>query len=286
MRIAIGAVAVIAAIAAAGCASNSDLGLGPVNTAGPPSDFLSPAGSPAAGPAATPRHRHHHRRAQLAAVRPVRVHDPGQVTGTMTGTCHARDGGQLPDRRCNPGAYDPAVTKAVLCSGSYSTDTYRPPSSQTDAFKFSEAYPAYGIPSGTTSELDHLIPLELGGANDAANLWPEVGSLPNPKDHVENALHDAVCSGRVALGSAQRAIARNWETALQRLGISGGTAPSRRQLAAVMGAATRPRRAVTATSAASSAPRPSTARPAWPATARPSPASRSAAPGGGSKPAV
>jgi hypothetical protein len=225
MKLAIGAVAVIAALAAAGCASNSDLGLGPVNTAGPPSDFLSPADSPAAGPSATHRHRRHHRRAQLAAAGLVRVHDPGQVTGTMTGTCHARDGGQLPDRRCTPGAYDPAVTTAVLCSGGYSTDTYRPPESQTDAFKFSEAYPAYGITGGTTSELDHLIPLELGGANDAANLWPEVGSLPNPKDQVENALHDAVCSGRVALGRAQRAIARNWETALERLGISGGTAP-------------------------------------------------------------
>jgi hypothetical protein len=155
----------------------------------------------------------------------VRVHDPGQVTGTVSGPCHARDGGRLPDRRCTPGAYDPAVTRAVLCSGGYSTDSYRPPESQTDAFKFSEAYPAYSIAAGTTSELDHLIPLELGGANDAANLWPYVGPLPNPKDHVENALHGAVCSGRVALGTAQRAIARNWETALQRLGISGGTAP-------------------------------------------------------------
>src|ERR1041385_6334407 len=151
MKIAIGAVAVIAALAAAGCASNSDLGLGSVNTAGPPSDSISPAGSPAAGPGAPHRHRHHHRRAQLAAAGLVRVHDPGQVTGSLTGTCHARDGGQLPDRRCTPGAYDPAVTKAVLCSGGYSTDTYRPPESQTNAFKFSEAYPAYGITGGATS---------------------------------------------------------------------------------------------------------------------------------------
>jgi hypothetical protein len=97
--------------------------------------------------------------------------------------------------------------------------------SQTDTFKFSEAYPAYSIAAGTTSELDHLIPLELGGANDAANLWPEVGPLPNPKDHVENALHGAVCSGRVALGTARRAIARNWETALQRLGDQRGHGP-------------------------------------------------------------
>jgi hypothetical protein len=214
MKTTLGAVAVIAALASAGCSSP---GTSPVTvpTGGPPSASASPVAS----------HHQHPHRAQVAAAGLVRVHDPGQVTGTVSGSCHARDGGRLPDRRCTPGAYDPAVTRAVLCSGGYSTDSYRAPESQTETFKFSEAYPAYGIAAGTTSELDHLIPLELGGANDAANLWPEVGSIPNPKDHVEGALHDAVCSGRVALGAAQRAIARNWETVLQRLGISGGTAP-------------------------------------------------------------
>jgi hypothetical protein len=225
-KITISAVAVSAVLALTGCASNSDLGLGPVNTNGPPSDFLSPADSPGPSqPQQRHHHRHHHHRAQVAAAGLVRVHDPGQVTGTVSGPCHARDGGRLPDRRCTPGAYDPAVTRAVLCSGGYSTDSYRPPSSQTDSFKFSEAYPAYSITAETSSELDHLVPLELGGANDAANLWPEVGPLPNPKDYVENALHDAVCSGWVTLAAAQRAIARNWEIALQQLGISGGTAP-------------------------------------------------------------
>jgi hypothetical protein len=209
MKTTISAVTVIAALAAAGCASNSDLGLGPVNTNGPPSDFLSPAASPGPSHQQRHHHRHHHHPAQVAAAGLVRVHDPGQVTGTVSGPCHARDGGRLPDRRCTPGAYDPAVTRAVLCSGGYSTDSYRPPESQTDAFKFSEAYPAYSIAAGTTSELDHLIPLELGGANDAANLWPEVGPLPNPKDHVENALHDAVCSGRVAPGTAPQASFNN-----------------------------------------------------------------------------
>src|SRR5437763_1602980 len=39
----------------------------------------------------------------------VVVHDPGRVTGT----CHYRDGGQLPDPRCTPGSIDPAVTQAT-----------------------------------------------------------------------------------------------------------------------------------------------------------------------------
>jgi hypothetical protein len=81
-------------------------------------------------------------------------------------------------------------------------------------------YRAYGIRSGTVSELDHLVSLELGGANDAANLWPEVGGVPNPKDKVENDLHKAVCSGKVALAAAQKAIASDWMTAEKELGLA------------------------------------------------------------------
>lgn len=155
----------------------------------------------------------------------VRVHDPGHVTGALTGPCQARDGGRLPDRHCTPGAIDPAVSQAnmhaTICSHGY-TQTVRPPESQTEDFKFHEAYPAYGLKGDPTSELDHLVPLELGGANDAANLWPETGSIPNPKDSVEDALNRAVCDGQVSLSRAQRAIARDWETAESRLGISPG----------------------------------------------------------------
>ncbi len=150
------------------------------------------------------------------------VHDPGRVTGTLTGPCRTRGHGRLPDRHCTPGAIDPAVTPATIsttiCLPGY-TETVRPPESQTESFKFSQAYPAYGIAAGTESELDHLVPLELGGANDAANLWPETGPIPNPKDSVENALNRAVCDGQISLARAQRAIARNWETAESRLGL-------------------------------------------------------------------
>jgi hypothetical protein len=66
-------------------------------------------------------------------------------------------------------------------------------------------------------EYDHLIPLELGGApNDRRNLWPEPGASPNPKDQLENRLHDLVCRGAVRLRVAQRQIARNWVLAYRR----------------------------------------------------------------------
>jgi hypothetical protein len=117
-----------------------------------------------------------------------------------------------------------ADIQSTICVSGY-THTVRPPESQTERFKFSQAYPAYGLAAGRQSELDHLVPLELGGANDAANLWPEAGSVPNPKDAVEGALNRAVCDGRISLSRAQRAIARNWETAERSIG-RGAPAPA------------------------------------------------------------
>lgn len=113
-----------------------------------------------------------------------------------------------------------ADIQSTICVTGY-TSTVRPPETQTEAFKYGQAYPAYGLPSGTRSELDHLVPLELGGASDAANLWPEAGPVPNPKDAVEDTLRTAVCDGQVGLARAQRAIARDWETALSSLGLRG-----------------------------------------------------------------
>jgi hypothetical protein len=152
------------------------------------------------------------------------VHDPGTVTGTLTGPCRARDGGQLPDPTCTPGAFDPAVTAAVLCSRGYRTSSYRPPAALTDRFKYQEAYPAYGVAGTARTELDHLVSLELGGANDAANLWPESPPSPNPKDRIEGVLHAWVCAvtgaaGQARLVRAQAAIARDWLTAESVLGI-------------------------------------------------------------------
>ncbi len=151
------------------------------------------------------------------------VHDPGHVTGVAPPSCHAQPGPR-PDPVCTPGATDPAVTQAniqsTICHAGY-TATVRPPDSQTETLKRA-MYKSYGIRTGTTSELDHLVSLELGGSNDAANLWPEVGSLPNPKDTVENDLHRAVCSGKVTLAAAQQAIASNWQSAETVLGISHG----------------------------------------------------------------
>jgi hypothetical protein len=157
----------------------------------------------------------------------LKVHDPLHVTYSLHFTsCTFGDGGQLPDPKCTPGAIDPSVTQSNLRSticekGGYTTKV-RPSASDTNKAKFKVAYPAYGVAHSKKSELDHLVSLELGGSNDIANLWPEVGKLPNPKDKVENDLHAAVCAGDVSLIAAQQAIASNWQTAESRLGVRHG----------------------------------------------------------------
>jgi hypothetical protein len=170
----------------------------------------SPAASSSAGPSV-----------QARSGGLLAVHDPKQVTYSITvGTCHALPGPR-PDPACTPGSYDPSVTQAnlatTICRSGY-TATVRPSVSETDTAKRT-LYTDYGIAAGTTSELDHLVSLELGGSNDVANLWPEVGKVPNPKDTVENDLHKAVCSGKVQLAAAQQAIAADWTTAEHVLGL-------------------------------------------------------------------
>jgi len=142
-------------------------------------------------------------------------------------SCHARGSGffSLPDPTCTPGAINPAVTprsiRSTICRQGW-TDTVRPPERVTEAEKRASLR-AYGDTGPLRDyEYDHLVPLELGGAvNDPRNLWPEPGASPIPKDTAEQALNSLVCRGRLSLAVAQRLIAANWVSALDRY-VSAG----------------------------------------------------------------
>ena len=147
--------------------------------------------------------------------------DTGSYSPAAPGSCHLR--GDLPDPGCTPGAADDRVTQdtigTTICRRGY-TATVRPPVSVTGPIK-TERMAAYGESGVRKSdiELDHLIPLELGGASTVANLWPEPRRGPlgaATKDELESALNARVCSGSVTLAAAQQAIASNWEAAYAR----------------------------------------------------------------------
>jgi hypothetical protein len=65
-------------------------------------------------------------------------------------------------------------------------------------------------------EIDHIIPIELGGANSKSNLWAQQWVDARKKDVLENRLHELVCERTLDLGKAQREIATDWEDAYYR----------------------------------------------------------------------
>ena len=76
----------------------------------------------------------------------------------------------------------------------------------------------YGLRPGQHPdyEIDHLIPLCLGGSDGFANLWPQPRRSIEPtwnaeaKDRLERRICDLVCKGQLELATAQEAFARDW----------------------------------------------------------------------------
>jgi len=117
----------------------------------------------------------------------------------------------FPDHSCTPGAVFSDATAKDTCVKGY-TATVRNVSTKTKKEVFEEYGLSYPQPPGAY-EVDHFIPLALGGSNDIANLWPEIASpIPgfHEKDIVEVFLQGEVCSGRADLSAAQRQISMDW----------------------------------------------------------------------------
>lgn len=130
---------------------------------------------------------------------------------------NCKSSGGLPDPKCTPGSVNPSVTqdniKNTICKSGYAKSV-RPPLSYTEPLK-KQLMKSYGLRDSLSKyELDHLIPLEIGGnPTDVKNLWPEVhGGDSNSfeKDKFENYLHKQVCSGSISLQEAQKEISTNW----------------------------------------------------------------------------
>jgi hypothetical protein len=119
--------------------------------------------------------------------------------------------GSLPDHDCTPGAIFNNTATSTICTSGY-TQTVRNVPVRVKKQVYANYGIAYPQPSGSY-ELDHLVPLELGGSNAVANLFPEAASpIPgfHQKDLVENYLHDQVCDEGLSISAAQEQIADNW----------------------------------------------------------------------------
>jgi hypothetical protein len=141
------------------------------------------------------------------------------------GSCVARTshGLPIPDPTCTPGAINPTLTIAIIDDPHFRTACVRNQLTSEDQKKDTYAWYSVARPISNTGqeqvcELDHLIPLYFGGADDLANIWPQCGpdatTLNNryfkQKDRVELYLGKMVRAGKISLGDAQRGIASDW----------------------------------------------------------------------------
>lgn len=141
------------------------------------------------------------------------------------GSCavRLRNGYPVPDPRCTPGGIVPHLTATTLRDPQWRTRCIR--DCQSTEQQKHVAYLWYGLAAPVENngreqvcELDHLVPLELGGADGLGNIWPQCGpdatTLRNryfkQKDVVENYLASSVKAGTMSLDEAQRGIAADW----------------------------------------------------------------------------
>lgn len=139
-----------------------------------------------------------------------------------------RNGFPIPDPKCTPGAINTTLTADVLRDPRFRTSCVR--DNLTTAQEKTRTYSWYRIthPDNNrgvtqTCELDHLISLELGGADSLENIWPQCGPSDvvlrerffKQKDAVENYLAKQVREGRIKLKDAQEGISRDWTQYLE-----------------------------------------------------------------------
>lgn len=127
----------------------------------------------------------------------------------------------LPDLSLTPGATDPEVNQAnikdSICKVTHFTwtEAHMPPRDFLQNIE-KEQLKQYGYtdPSMQHYQMDHLIPLSLGGSpTDLRNIWPQVLVTKwsaRRKDYLEEHLHDMVCKNQISLKEAQEQIRSNW----------------------------------------------------------------------------
>jgi hypothetical protein len=122
---------------------------------------------------------------------------------TAPASC-TRDG-ELPDRSCTPGAVS-TTDLGVICQTSTRSRRHVSESVRRSVLA------SYGVRRADAGgyELDHLVPLELGGSNDATNLWPEPFDEARRKDVEEDRAHGLVCSHRATIEHEQLRFREDW----------------------------------------------------------------------------
>jgi hypothetical protein len=145
----------------------------------------------------------------------------------------ALPGATWPNRALTPGAVDKTVTGDAICAHDWAPGdppepgdgdlTYSKAARHTSAGLKDAVFAEYNLTNphdgGQSYEVDHFVPLSLGGRDVRENLWPEsrTGDGMNAwaKDRLEYRLFRLVCdpppgTPHMALGEAQAAFTPDW----------------------------------------------------------------------------
>jgi hypothetical protein len=117
----------------------------------------------------------------------------------------------IPDNRLTPGPTDPKVNNSNICAHNWGRGappvagngnyTYSKAARETPQSVKEEAFARYGITDphdgGQSYEVDHRVPLSLGGLDVVDNLWPETRTATKwnayVKDRLELRIWKMVC---------------------------------------------------------------------------------------------
>jgi len=115
---------------------------------------------------------------------------------------------QLPNNYYTPGKAEKVDIKQ-LCAATF--DASAKPISD---WQKNETLTRYGVrPEKFSGELEHLIPVSLGGTNDPDNLYPFHGQgeyTLEAKQRLAAKLHELVCDGKISLKQAQEIFKKDW----------------------------------------------------------------------------
>lgn len=135
----------------------------------------------------------------------------------LASTLFAGETCELPNPQLTPGAAIPGVRVETLIQRGFASGER-----QVSKTEKRRVFKLYGISDPRGYVIDHLIPLELGGSNEEANLWPQPAEQAQRKDRLEDRMcvllrytyqTEGADAAAALLSRFQREISGNWSWA-------------------------------------------------------------------------
>jgi hypothetical protein len=120
-----------------------------------------------------------------------------------------------PNLKLTPGAVGVTDLSAVCHAGKRISNQFMPLNPMISPVNRQAVFAEYGIAAANIRHygLDFLVPLQLGGANVRANIWPASTSHGvgfHEKEVLNIRIHELVCQGAMPLAVAQKQIITDW----------------------------------------------------------------------------